>query len=205
MEILLIRHGQTEGNVAKRHQEETTKLTPLGVRQAHEVAKEVKAFKPTHLLSSSLVRTIQTSTIIGDVCGLVPETSHDFIELVRPCYIYGHYHRSLKSINFYIHWYFRDMGGDGGREGESYEALIERIKRAQAHLATYPNDARIAVVSHAVFITFFLAHLCNEKKVNILRGFKVFKDMLTIKNGEIIPLTYDPLCDSDNCAWTVNR
>jgi broad specificity phosphatase PhoE len=56
MEILLVRHGETGGNVAHRHQSDATQLTDEGVRQIERVAKQLAEYAPTHVLSSSLLR-----------------------------------------------------------------------------------------------------------------------------------------------------
>jgi broad specificity phosphatase PhoE len=56
MEIYFVRHGQTDGNVAKRHQANTTRLTDLGRKQAETAALRVKEINPDFFISSSMVR-----------------------------------------------------------------------------------------------------------------------------------------------------
>ena len=200
MKILLVRHGETGGNVAHRHQAEDTKLSNKGKEQVRKVADEIKKFKPTHLVSSSMMRTVETSRIIGEVCGLVPDTNHHFIELVRPDFMYGRYHRSLKSIIFYFQWYFGMSVG-----GESYKNLRQRFLEAQKSLAAYPNDACLVVVSHSVFINLFVAHLCREKSLRPLKAAQVFKRILTMPNTHITSLTFDSEADNDSCPWSIDK
>lgn len=196
MEIYFIRHGETAGNVAKRHQAEKSQLTDRGRKQALEVAGEVAQYEPTHLLTSPLVRALQTASVIGEVVDLIPQTNTDFIELQRPSGMYGNFHLSPMSLWFYCRWFF-------GRthDGESYEALRERIKRAKEHFKQYPEDARVAVVSHSVFINLFLAHMCDDEPMSLLRAAKVFRKVLQMKNTQIIPVMFDPYAGKGTCAW----
>lgn len=203
MEIYLVRHGETGGNVAHRHQAETTQLSFIGEQQVRQVAELIKQYEPTHLVTSNLVRAIETARVIGEVCNLVPETSQRFIELVRPNYLYGHHHRSIKSLWFYFQWYF-GKGTNTPKDGESYKALRERFIQAQEHLAQYPKDARVVVVSHTVFINLFVAHLCNKKALNPLKAALVFRQILTMPNADIIPLHFNTEPNDGKCAWSIN-
>lgn len=204
MEIYLVRHGQTDGNVAHRHQLADTELNELGKQQALDVAKKIKDLRPTHLVTSNLVRAVQTASAIGEACDLVPDTNYAFRELERPKHLHGHYHRSSRSIWFYFQWYFgKTLTDEVG--GESYADLLLRIKKAKEVLATYPEDARVVVVSHAVFITMFLAHMCNEKPMNLWQAIKTFPKILLMPNTDIVPLLLDNQQDYQCCAWTVDR
>lgn len=203
MEIILIRHGETNGNVARRHQAEKTQLSFVGERQVKEAAERIKKYKPTHLVASNLLRAVETARIIGEECDLVPETSSRFIEIMRPDYLYGRHHGSVQSIWFYFLWYLgRDTQVTNG--GESYKALRERFKLAKADLAQYPDDARVVVVSHAVFINLFIAHLCRDKALSPLRAALVFIKVLRIPNGHMIKVRFDKESKPGKCAWSVD-
>ncbi len=204
MEIYLVRHGETGGNVARRHQSEETQLSFLGEQQVKDAAGIIKQYQPTHLITSNLVRTIETARIIGEACDLIPETSYKFVELVRPKHMYGHHHRSLKSVWFYFQW-FLGKGSSITEGGESYQDLLQRLKLAKEHLAQYPKDARVVVVSHAVFINFFVAHMCREKALNPLAAALVFKKIITMPNANITPIIFDEDDDVGDCAWSVNN
>ncbi len=196
MEIYLIRHGETGGNVAHRHQAEDTPLTDHGIEQAKAIAKKVKELKPTHLLTSPLVRAIETARVIGEECDMIAETNEHFIELARPKDMYGHYHKSFRSMLFYANWYLGNT-----RKGESYEALRERIALAKRHFASYPEDARIVTVSHSVFINLFLAHLCDDNAMTPAQAVRSFTGVLRMKNTELIPLIFNPEEQTGVCGW----
>lgn len=196
MEIFLIRHGETGGNVAHRHQAEKTPLTDRGREQALAVAGEVAQYEPTHLLTSPLVRAIETASIIGEVTDLIPETNPNFIELERPAELYGNFHLSPMSLWFYTRWYLGQTN-----TGESYEALRARIKKAKEHFKQYPEDARVAVVSHSVFINLFLAHLCDDNPITPMTAVRTFGRVLKMKNTQLIPVLFDPNAGTGTCAW----
>lgn len=204
MEIFLVRHGQTDGNVAHRHQAADTPLNELGKKQALSAAKIIKELKPTHVVTSNLVRAIQTAEAIGEACDLIPDTNAVFRELERPVHLRGHYHRSSRSFLFYFQWYFRKIKTDKVG-GESYDELLERIDEAKKALAKYPPDARVVVVSHAVFITMFLAHLCRKKPIGVWKAVTTFPKILMIKNTSFVKVNFDTSESGDSCAWSVDR
>jgi broad specificity phosphatase PhoE len=196
MEVYLIRHAETGGNLAHRHQALKTPLTPLGRQQALTLAHEVCDLQPTHVLSSPLVRALDTARIIGAECDIVPEVSQYFAELDRPAHLYGNFHISPASLYYYINWYL-------GRTtvGESYAMLRDRIASAQSHFLNYPEDARIAVVTHSVFINMFVAHLCHHKPMGFFTAVRTFTGILTTKNTELVPLIFNPDASTDTCGW----
>jgi len=203
MEIYLIRHGQTDGNVAHRHQIEKSELTTLGREQAEKVAAMMKEYKPTHLVTSNLVRAIETARVIGKACDLIPETSEHFIELKRPKFLYGNYHFSFQSLWFYFQWYFGF--GAGAKEGETYTMVRERIKAAKQYLQQFPPNARVIVVSHSVFITLFTAHVCHETKMSLWQSIKAFWKVYKMANTQVTPILFDETAIQGTCAWSAER
>ena len=68
MEVYFVRHGETDGNVARRHQHHDTALNEIGIEQAKKVASEITNLKPTHLITSTQLRAVQTTKIIVSEC-----------------------------------------------------------------------------------------------------------------------------------------
>jgi broad specificity phosphatase PhoE len=200
MEIYLVRHGETGGNVAHRHQAENTQLSFVGEQQVKRVAELLEQYKPTHLVTSNLVRAIESARAIGKRCNLIPETNAYFIELARPDCLYGHHHRSLKSMWFYLQWYLGISN-----DGESYKELRERLVLAQEYLAHYPDSARLVVVSHSVFINFFIAHLCYKKSLGLVKATLVFWKIITTPNAHVIKLNFNNKEAIKKCAWSVSK
>lgn len=204
MEILLVRHGETAGNVAKRHQSEATRLTEKGREQIKQTAQLLKELAPTHLLSSSVLRAVESASYIGETLDMIPVTNAVFAELHRPQFLHGHFHKSVGSFWFYVRWYV-GLTNPQKEGGETYKDLRDRVKAAQAVLAQYPADARLVVVSHSVFINFFIAHACQEKPLTPLQAVKRFIKVLTIKNGSITTVSYDSTLSGRVCQWRVKE
>lgn len=202
MQIYLVRHGETAGNLAHRHQATKTRLTKAGEAAAIAAGEDIKQYQPTHLLTSNLIRAVETARVLGTACNLVPETDERFVELVRPVELYGHHHRSLRSLFFYARWYF---GLTDPKAGESYRALRQRFQAVQEYLATYPKDARIVVVSHAVFINLFAAHLCSSKPLWLWQAARTFLQILRMPNLHVVSIQFDPDSKQTECAWSVDR
>jgi broad specificity phosphatase PhoE len=186
--------------VAHRHQSLATPLTPHGRDQIKEAAVTLQSLKPTHLLTSSVLRAVESAKIIGEVLDMTPETTELLKELERPVFLNGNFHNSLGSLWFYSLWYF-GLSNHERHGGESYKDLRQRIKATQALLATYPSDAKIVVVSHSVFINFFLAHMCYEKRLGLVAALLRFFKVLSIKNASITKVTFTPHAQSNTCEW----
>lgn len=198
VDVYLVRHGETGGNVAHRHQREDSALTQLGKQQAAEAAKQVAALKPTYLFVSTRVRAVETGQAIAAATDLIPETDPLFVELKRPDHVYGHFHRSVKSISYLLAWWFGRIDGDGeDGAGESYIALLNRISLAKRKLSCLPAGSRVVVVSHTVFINMFLAHMNNQKPMSFLRAFVTFLKVRRLGNGSITHLVYN----KDEDSW----
>jgi broad specificity phosphatase PhoE len=200
MEIYFVRHGQTSGNVARRHQANDTPLSPRGKKQAELAANVLKVYQPDHLVTSTMVRSVETASVIGAACNLIPDTRTEFRELERPSYLYGRKHRSFMSMWFYFRWYLGKT-----TEGESYEELRIRFRDAQEILASLKPDARVVVVSHTVFITLFIAHLCRDKALTPFHAAKAFYKIITMRNTHIEMLLYDPATKQGTCGWIVEK
>ena len=66
MRLLLIRHGQTHGNINNHLQGDDDPLTDLGRRQARTTGRHLSVHHTiTHLYASPLARAFETASIIG--------------------------------------------------------------------------------------------------------------------------------------------
>lgn len=193
MEIYFVRHGQTVGNKTHRHQKETSSLTPLGRQQASQAGERLRLIVPTHLLVSSRHRTQETAAPIAAATGVSPETNELFIELCHPARLLGRSHFSLASLWNSVQWYRGRVGTDGCTpEGESYEYFLGRLREAQTYLASLPPTARVVVVSHSIFINFFVAYMQKNETLSFWQAFLIFAKIKKIKNGSITRVTYTP-------------
>jgi glucosyl-3-phosphoglycerate phosphatase len=68
--LVLLRHGQTDYNVAGRMQGHLdSMLTETGVEQAGSVAPEIARLAPDRLISSDLRRAVDTADLVAAACG----------------------------------------------------------------------------------------------------------------------------------------
>jgi broad specificity phosphatase PhoE len=199
MEVYFIRHGETGGNLAHRHQHEESRLTPKGVQQALSAAQAVATLQPTHLFVSDRIRALETAQAVGAATNLIPETNHYFDELCRPYDMYGAYHLSRRSLSYLYAW-FTDRAGedDCGETGESYQAFRARLVAARQLLEQLSDDSRVVIVSHSVFITLFVAHLKRPGRLSWLGAVRNFLRLKRLPNGSVTHLAY-----TSNLGWRV--
>jgi len=205
IDVYFIRHGETSGNAAHRHQVSTSRLTPRGRQQAAEVSVRLEEISPTHFITSSQIRAVETAQIIGAHLNVEPETSPLFAELQRPATINGHYHRSLASIKYLILWYFDKVGGEDEVEGETYRAFRARIAKAREQLESLPDGSRVLVVSHSVFMTLFLAHMCDSNRLLPWRAAKYLWRVFMVRNTGMVHVRFAPEHVNTECPWRVPR
>ena len=194
MKIIFVRHGQTSENVAHRHQPENTPLSVIGRKQAVTVGEQLREHNPTHIVTSPLVRAVQTASLIADQLDMIPSIDHSLRELIRPRKLTGHGHKTIRSLLFYKLWYLGIL-----RDGESYRTLRKRIGISQNNLAQFSPDATVIVVSHSVFINMFIAHMCRMRAIGPMEAFKTFVQVLHMKNTQCTVLEYTPI--EKGCGW----
>ncbi|SDE56780.1 histidine phosphatase family protein [Glycomyces harbinensis] len=72
--LLIVRHGQTEWNIAGRIQGSSDiDLDETGKAQAAEAAPELAAYEPTRIISSDLRRAVDTARPVADITGVEVE------------------------------------------------------------------------------------------------------------------------------------
>lgn len=185
MKVILVRHGETDENVAHRHQPNKALLSLKGRQQAQAAAKQLQRLGVTHVVSSPLNRALQTASVIANAHDIIPSIDHALAELERPRSLTGHKHFSLRSLVFYKFWFLGFAQG-----GESYRQLRHRIAVARDNLERLPEEAVVVVVSHTVFINLFLAHLNRSWPLWPWQAAWVFFKLVRMKNTAMIELTF---------------
>lgn len=200
MDIYFVRHGQTGGNAARRHQADKTPLSKLGEAQVAKTAAEIASRNPTHLISSHLVRAIESARAISETTGLEIEIEHDIAELARPRYLEGRYHFSPQSLFYYCLWF---LGIENKKlAGESYAQVRQRIAVMRNKLRRCPSDARVVCVSHSVFINLFVAHMCRANALNIFKLIGVVSKIMRIPNASVVHVRFEEGSEA-TCKWQV--
>lgn len=202
MEVYFVRHGRTDGNDAFRHQHPNTILNELGKIQATNIAKLLKKRQPTYLITSTYRRSIETAREIGRECTLIPETHPAFEELHRPEFLVGERILGKVTIAYLLRWFF-GVKSASMHDGETHADFTRRLAEARRHLESLPENARVIVVSHAVFINFFLEHMCRPQEMSLWRACIRIVKILLFKNTGIIHVRFLPTKAKSVCGWQV--
>jgi probable phosphoglycerate mutase len=75
MTILLVRHGETDGNAARIMQRADVPLNERGMRQAEQLAQRLSAHGFVHILCSDLLRARMTAAPLSARSGIAVEES----------------------------------------------------------------------------------------------------------------------------------
>jgi len=75
MTILLVRHGETDGNAARILQRPDVPLNERGMRQAEQLAQRLSALGFVHILCSDLMRARMTAAPLAACSGIAIEES----------------------------------------------------------------------------------------------------------------------------------
>jgi probable phosphoglycerate mutase len=141
--LLLVRHGQSEWNAAGLLQGQTphVPLTRLGHVQATAAAAEVAALGPGALLSSDLVRAVQTAEHCAAATGLMITTTAALREQG-----YGELEgRPSRELWDVVDWTDAHWSAPGG---ESLAELHGRVEAFLKNLCAEPPADVIALVTH---------------------------------------------------------
>jgi broad specificity phosphatase PhoE len=153
--IYLVRHGETEFNIARRHQGHVdSQLTQLGRRQATGAGRALAGLVDagdTVIFSSPLGRALMTAEIIADTIGITAP-------IIKDCDLKEIWMGSAEGMTedeMSVRWPRRqaisatDSLSLESPDGEHLNALSKRLSRALMHVAAHHAKSRI-VVSHGV-------------------------------------------------------
>ena len=181
--IYLVRHGQTEWNVADKVQGASdSPLTENGIKEIKKLAKVLKKVKFDLAFSSDLLRAKRTAEILALEHKLSVETN----ALIKERF-FGHLEG--KSNDEYRKWAkaFTNLtdkerfSAKISEDIESDEEIVTRLIQFLREIAIGNPGKTILTVSHGGIIKAFLIHL----------GYGTYKDIRTIKNGGYLKLESD--------------
>ncbi len=184
--LYLFRHGETDWNVQRRLQGRTAHvpLNALGVRQAHNVAQNLKDKNIRAIYSSPLLRAQQTATIVAEHCGAVVTyvtelqersfgklegLSRDEIDHAYP--EVGEILRSGKGFDF-------DTINTSEYQIETVAASLDRFRNAVQGIAQNRNEVTLAISTHGAVIYNFLREIKSDHGSN------------HVGNGEVLVFEY---------------
>lgn len=158
MTLLLLRHGESQGNVERLIQGWLElPLTERGHRQAAFAAGRLAASGAVALYTSPLRRARETAEPVGAATGLVPVAVPDLRE-----YCFGEA-QGLRWEEAVARWGLSDrdwgVGAVPGEEG--METFRARVATSVETLAVRHTDALAICVVHGGVLGAVVAHLCG--------------------------------------------
>lgn len=148
MDILIIRHGQSEADLLGVHEGRADfPLTELGRQQASLMAEGITdRFKPTKIWASPLKRAHETASILSEKCGVPIILEEELMEYNNG--VLAGLPREIAAMKYPI-----PPGGRKPHESvENGESMLDfrlRVERVFSKIITESGDAsRIAIVAH---------------------------------------------------------
>jgi broad specificity phosphatase PhoE len=151
--IYLVRHGETESNVASLVQDGTSVLSEKGKRQAEVLAERLRHLKHDHILVSDYIRTRQTVEPFLQYTSIEPAYTHLVRETKRPSQYIG-INSESEEYQAYLKLTDEKIFDESWRHSdeENFHDVIARIKEFFLYIESIEGDT--IVVSHGKFITY---------------------------------------------------
>ncbi|MBM7584158.1 2,3-bisphosphoglycerate-dependent phosphoglycerate mutase [Bacillus pakistanensis] len=148
MEIILIRHGESEADILGVHEGRADfSLTELGKNQVRLMAKRVKRnFSPDEIWCSTLKRAVETAEELSKITGVPILFSDDLRELNNGIQA-GKSFAEAENIKLPKHLHERI------EEGESAIEFRMRIEMVFSKIIHESKSQRVAIVAHGGVIT----------------------------------------------------
>ena len=165
MQLVMVRHGESTGNITRILQGRDELLTERGRAQAQAVAQAIaQRYDVRALYASPLARAMETASIIGTVIGLTPEPREALAE-INVGHAVGLTIKEwvAKSPDEEQRWLAEGVdfvwpGGESGRQlGARIAAELERI--IAQHRS---DDSAVVVVSHGGALAWAVGYLLEE-------------------------------------------
>jgi len=158
--VLLIRHGQSQGNAEGRFGGHTdTPLSPLGLAEAQRTAQALASEPFNAIVCSDLARAIETASPLAKLAGLELQTAEAFRERsVGVMEGLTFEEAAAKHPEQYAALLRRDfehvlLGG------ESYRQTLDRASRKLDELVEQYKGGRIAIYTHTGTICILALHV----------------------------------------------
>ncbi len=162
--IYLVRHGESQGNVAKVHQHPDTPLSEIGESQAQVVARRFTHLQIEKIISSPYQRAKQTAEAIANFNHLAIEEEELFRERRGPSQLIGlsHSNQVSQAIRQELRTHLLDQDGTWRYSDE--ETALEFATRSQQALQFLKerSETNLVVVSHALNIRMLLANVLDQ-------------------------------------------
>ena len=162
MRLWLVRHGETEANVAGLYSGHApTPLTERGIAQAQTLGTLLRNVPVDNVLCSELERARHTTQLILGDREVPVRNMPELNEMFFGDWEMRH-HRDLarEDAENYAVW-CNDWQNATPTNGEGFQAFSQRVERFIAQLADYKTSQNLLVVSHQGVLSVLIARLLS--------------------------------------------
>lgn len=162
MRLWLVRHGETEANVAGLYSGHApTPLTERGIAQAQTLGTLLRNVPVVNVLCSELERARHTTQLILGDREVPVRNMPELNEMFFGDWEMRH-HRDLarEDAENYAVW-CNDWQNATPTNGEGFQAFSQRVERFIAQLADYKTCQNLLVVSHQGVLSVLIARLLS--------------------------------------------
>ncbi|AMH13774.1 adenosylcobalamin/alpha-ribazole phosphatase [Citrobacter youngae] len=162
MRLWLVRHGETEANVAGLYSGHApTPLTERGIVQAQSLSGLLRNVPFDNVLCSELERARHTTQLILAERDVPVRVMPELNEMFFGDWEMRH-HRDLarEDAENYAVW-CNDWQNATPTNGEGFQAFSQRVERFIAQLAEYKDSKNLLVVSHQGVLSVLVARLLS--------------------------------------------
>lgn len=166
MRLWLVRHGETEANVAGLYSGHApTPLTERGIAQAQTLGTLLRNVPVDNVLCSELERARHTTQLILAEREVPVRNMPELNEMFFGDWEMRH-HRDLarEDAENYAVW-CNDWQNATPTNGEGFQAFSQRVERFIAQLADYKASQNLLVVSHQGVLSVLIARLLSMPAV----------------------------------------
>ncbi|PWI47103.1 hypothetical protein CEE45_13270 [Candidatus Heimdallarchaeota archaeon B3_Heim] len=151
MRILIARHAE---DIGPPNDNKTRGLTVIGKKQAKKLSMVVKSFNPTHIICSTLKRSIETANIVSQFCDInIIEN-----ELLDEQFS-GNINNNITFMNSkgYIN------SNESYNGGETYQDLTNRVEKLviwlKSEFTPLNGEKRPVLITHGRLMTFLITEI----------------------------------------------
>jgi probable phosphoglycerate mutase len=170
--LLMLRHAESRSNAHPRAvalpEREGDRLTQRGWEQARAAALGLREARAARLITSPMRRARETATVLADELGLSIELD-DTIHELRESADYLSLPPEKQKLRRWSNW-MAEHGDDPDWSppgGESFNAVLARVRRFKAAMEREDPEADVLAVSHGIFLRFFLIDSLLEDRFRV--------------------------------------
>jgi broad specificity phosphatase PhoE len=169
LRLLLLRHGESVSNAHPQAvalpEAEGDRLTERGRQQAAAAARWLSRLEVDRLFSSPMGRARETADAVAAQLRL-PVEPNDGIHELRESGEFGELSPEEQKLRRWSVW-MAEHGDDpdwAPLGGESFNAVVGRVRRFKRQLEGEDPGATVLAVSHGIFARFFCVHSLLEDR-----------------------------------------